>query len=188
MGFFDLLSLSPKSEKVESSVAESYGLRGDEPLSQLSEMYVSLHSKVGELQQQLNEKMEEVTNPFIQQATPLLQALALMEERIKALAKMQRDALLTDGKKTVDIGNISIAFRKASGALSIKKPYDEYTACKWLLENGYERCVKTSVSLNKDVIKDEFDAFIGGDMFSLSKGRETITVTVNMPDLKKIAG
>jgi phage host-nuclease inhibitor protein Gam len=190
MGVFDLFGLKPNKEDVEQLASSSdFTLKGDEPLAQLAEMYVTTHVKVGEYQQQLNEEQAKIFNEYSEKATAHLAFLTLLEQRIKTLAKMQRDNLLEDKQgKSVQFGALIVSFRKTAGALSILKPWDEVTACDWLRSSGYADCVNVTFSLNKDTIKEKYSGFPGGGMFKLNKGSESVNLSIDLPNLKKIAG
>jgi phage host-nuclease inhibitor protein Gam len=191
MGVFDLFGLKPAKEDVERLTSSSdFTLKGDESLSELAEMYVSAYVKVGEYQQLLNEEQAKIFNEYSEKSTSHLAFLSLLKQRIETLAKMQRGHLLSDEQqgKSVQFGALIISFRKSAGALSLQKPWDDATACDWLRDSGYADCVNVIYSLNKNIIKEKYSGFPGSGMFKLSKGSESVNLSIDLPDLKKIAG
>lgn len=164
-------------------------LRGDETITELCEQYTAFWLELSTHQGALNSQVEALVRKFDPVASPIIKGMTVLEERILALAKMQK-GLLLDGKdgKSVYFGNVVISFRKNQDSIGYAKGWDEPTAVNWLQSNGYDDCTNVVMSINKDVVRSKLESLKSSGIFKIGKGAEKISLSVSFPDLKKIAG
>lgn len=151
----DFLDSVFKGVKVDKSI------RPVESEEDVNTLLASIGTKEAELQKmegELNAEIHNLTQKYAVKANLLAGEIMTEKAKIEGFVTANKHQLFKEGSRSIQYPNGDVGFRKGSDRLYAPDDIAEEALCRKMQKIGMSDYVRDSPSLQKDRIKEDFDA------------------------------